>query len=309
MLGRYSKTGITQCQQVKLFPDEEAAVAWFESIVWPWRRKCPCCGGKDRYGGTHKTMPYRCRPCKRFFSVPTGETMQRSKLPLKTRAYAIYLELTSLKGVFSIKLRRDLGIKLDTAWHVLHRIRMSFIQGISNEFAGRVEVEGSYVGGLEMQKRESKKLKAGRVTVGKAAVASIGDRATGKMAAQVAEDTTAATLRGFVYANTKVYAEVHTDDTNAYEGMIGVQRATVIHSVGPFEDGQVSVSGAEPFWAAPKRAYQGVYPYTSKKHLHRYVTQFAGKHNVRHMDTLHKMQHVVAGIMGRRLMYKELVAK
>ncbi len=75
--------------------------------------------------------------------------MQSSKLPLRTWVYAIYLEMTSLKGVSSMKLHRDLGIKQDTAWHLQHRIRTAFIQEIANEFAGPVEVDESYFGGLE----------------------------------------------------------------------------------------------------------------------------------------------------------------
>ena len=49
-------------------------------------------------------MPYRCRARKRYFSLKTGTVMEDSKLSLKKWAWAIYLELTSLKGVSSMKL-------------------------------------------------------------------------------------------------------------------------------------------------------------------------------------------------------------
>ena len=99
-------------------------------------------------------MPYRCRPCKRFFSVRTGTALASSKLPLRTWAYAIYLEMTSLKGVSSMKLHRDLGIRQATAWHLQHRIREAFFQEVLSEFAGPVEVDEAYFGGLEKNKHE-----------------------------------------------------------------------------------------------------------------------------------------------------------
>ena len=66
-------------------------------------------------------MPYRCRSCKVFFSVRTGTALERSKVPLKKWAFAIYLSVTSLKGVSSMKLHRDLDVTQKTAWFMAHR--------------------------------------------------------------------------------------------------------------------------------------------------------------------------------------------
>ncbi|MCY4672211.1 MAG: IS1595 family transposase [Bacteroidetes bacterium] len=183
--GRSYRDGITLLQLQDLFPDEASAQQWFESVVWPDGRKCPRCGGDNTYRGTHKTMPYRCRPCKRTFSVRTGTAMQSSKLPLRTWGYAIYLEMTSLKGVSSMKLHRDLGIKQDTAWHLQHRIQTAFIQEIANEFAGPVEVDESYFGGLEKNKHASKKANLGRGPVDKTAVVGMKDRESNQVTAKV----------------------------------------------------------------------------------------------------------------------------
>ena len=92
-----------------MFPDEAAARRWFEAHVWPEGRRCPRCGGERTYEVAHKSCPYRCPDCKSYFSVKTGTAMERSKVPLRKWVFAIYLELTSLKGVSSLKLRRDLG--------------------------------------------------------------------------------------------------------------------------------------------------------------------------------------------------------
>ncbi len=145
--------------------------------------------------------------------------------------------------------------------------------------------------------------------VGKTAVAGLKDRASGQIRAEVVESTDAATLQQFVYDNTEIGTTIYTDEAHAYKGMIGMQHETVKHSVGEWVNGMAHTNGLESFWRSMfKRAYHGTYHHLSKKHLQRYVHQFAGKHNVRTMDTLEQMQHVVAGMVGKRLMYKTLTA-
>ena len=58
----------------------------------------------------------------------------------------------------------------------------------------------------------------------------------------------------------------------------------------------------------PRRALNGVYHHMSKKHLHRYVREFVGRHNFRDLDTIHQMEAVVRGMDKKRLMYKDLIA-
>ena len=67
-------------------------------------------------------------------------------------------------------------------------------------------------------------------------------------------------------------------------------------------------NGVESFWSMLKRGYHGVYHHMSPKHLQRYVDEFAGRHNIREMDTIDQMRHVVAGLVGKRLLYRDLIA-
>ena len=100
---------------------------------------------------------------------------------------------------------------------------------------------------------------------------------------------------------------VYTDDAAAYKGM-PFEHATVRHSVGEYVDGMAHTNGIESFWSMLKRAHKGVYHKISPKHLQRYVDEFAGRHGIREQDTITQMQNVVAGMVGKRLMYRELVA-
>ena len=126
--------------------------------------------------------------------------MHKSHIPLRKWAIAIYLHLTSLKGVSSMKLHRDIGVSQPTAWYMLQPIRKAW-ESKEPLFAGPLEVDETYLGGKESNKHESKKLKAGRGTVGKATVIGAKDRKTKKVRAKVIKGTNAKTLQGFVLAS------------------------------------------------------------------------------------------------------------
>ena len=101
-------------------------------------------------------------------------------------------------------------------------------------------------------------------------------------------------------------AKVYTDEASAYDGL--PNRESVKHSVAEYVRGQAHTNGVESFWATLKRAHKGTFHKLSAKHLQRYVNEFAGRHNIRSMDTIRQMEHVVAEMVGKRLMYKELIA-
>ena len=122
--GKANREGISIIQLMAMFPDDQAATAYFESLVWPNGRVCPHCGCTDTVeAAATAKMPYRCTGCQKRFSVKVGTALERSPLPLRKWVFAIYLEMTSLKGVSSMKLHRDIGVTQKTAWFMLHRIR------------------------------------------------------------------------------------------------------------------------------------------------------------------------------------------
>ena len=306
--GKSYRNGMTLIEIMDRFPTELAAVKWFESALWPDQRKCGHCGGTKTRKASHKTMPYWCTDCRKYFSVRTGTVLAGSNVKLRKWAIAIYLELTSLKSISSMKLHRDIGVTQGTAWFMLQRIREAWIQDPLSDFAGPVEVDETYLGGRKRNLRKSKRDRGGpRGPDGKMPVLGAKDRASNAVSAKVIENSDRQTVQRFVTEKALPGATVYTDDAAAYKG-IPYRHETVNHSAAEYVRGMAHTNGIESFWSMLKRAHKGTFHKISPKHLHRYINEFAGKHNVRELDTMAQMQELTHRMAGRRLTYRALIA-
>ena len=308
---KHFRKGISLVEIMRMFPDDATAEAWFAEMRWPQGPACPYCGSINVLAGAkHATMAYRCREkgCRKRFSLKTGTVMEASNIGFQKWAIAIYLSLTSLKSVSSMKLHRDLGITQKSAWHMAHRLRRAFAAK-GGPFTGPVEVDETYMGGKRKNMSNAKRRElegTGRGAVGKTAVVGLRDRATNQVRSKVVERTDKPTLQGFVVENTDLAATVYSDDALAYSGLPR-EHETVRHSVSEYVRGMAHTNGIESFWAMLERAHKGTFHKFSPKHLDRYVQEFAGKHNIRDSDIPDQMRGLVERMDGKRLKCRDLI--
>jgi len=292
------------------FPNEESARVYFENKRWGETATCGHCGSTEvTECKNHKPMPYRCKTCRKHFSVRTGTVLAESRLPLQKWLMAMYMMTTARKGISSVQMAKELGVTQKTAWFLAQRIRETWMGNDGNkdnDSNSTVEVDETFIGGKERNKHAKKKLKSGRGTVGKAAVIGMKNR-EGNVVAQPIANTKAYTLQGFIKSNVQQGATVVTDAFTGYKGLNGYNHFTVNHSAGEYVRDQAHTNGIESFWALLKRGHYGIYHYMSTKHLHRYVTEFAYRHNTRELTTMEFIDTTITKSAGKRLKYAELI--
>lgn len=296
----------------KRFHDEQAAYDWVEAHLWPEGPVCPKCGAHhDRVtklqGKSTRIGVYKCKDCRKPFTVKVGTIFEDSHIPLRMWLQAIALLAASKKGISSNQLHRMLGITLKSAWFMSHRIREAMRSGgltppMGTTGSGTVEVDETYFS----KKRDVKKPKGGFQH--KHAILSLVERG-GEVRSFHIDNSTAREITPIVNANVAKEAKIMTDEGTHYKKQFGdyASHETVRHTLGEYVVGHVHTNTVEGYFSIFKRGMKGVYQHCSQKHLHRYLAEFDFRYNARvalGVDDQQRAAKALKGVKGKRLTYR-----
>ncbi len=154
------------------FQDEAEAYKWVEAHLWPHGPQCPRCGVLgDRIhkmqGKSTRIGAYKCRDCRKPFTVKIGTIFEDSHIPMHYWLQAIALLTASKKGISSNQLHRMMGITLKSAWFMSHRIREAMrVGGLKPPMGGDggvVEIDETVYGRAATHPKGRKNLFTGSV--------------------------------------------------------------------------------------------------------------------------------------------------
>lgn len=294
------------------FRDETEAYAKLESIIWPNGPVCVHCGETNRIGllKGSATRPgvYKCYACRKQFRATVGTVFEASHIALRHWLQAVYLMISSKKGVSSNQLHRATGVTLKSAWFMSHRIREAMREphiagGPKLGGSGMtIEADETYIGG-----------KAANRAYGpippKHAVASLVERG-GRVRSFHVPNVTANNLYPIVARHTHADSRFMTDDTSVYSAIGRTFKGgyeTVNHSAKEYVRDDAYTNTAEGYFSILKRGIYGVYQHVSETHLNRYLAEFDFRYSYRvktGFDDMARFDRALAGIVGKRLTYR-----
>ena len=299
--------------------DEDAAVEFMESRRWGDMPRCACCDSTNVYQQMNRDKTereanyrWRCRDCKKQYTVRKGTVFEDSRIPLRHWCFAFWAACSSKKGVSAKQIQRQTGLSYKSALFLMHRIRhaMAPTPEPDPKLDGIVEVDETYVGGKPRKKGWKDPKNRRNNWSNKIRVVGMVQRG-GDIRAEVAASITTKNLRDVVMENVDTTARLITDEYVGYRN-IGKQfqsHETVAHTKGEYARGDVTTNTIEGFFGLLKRKLYGTHHAVSKAHLNRYVYEAAFIYNHRNMDDGARTEAAIRRAVGRRLTYSEPVKR
>ena len=293
---------------------EPLAVAFLERERWGGSPCCPLCGDLDVYRmmtGEQRNKDYRwrCKGCKKMYTVRTGTVLEETRLPLRVWVYCIWKAASSKKGISALQLSREMEITHKSALFVLRRIRHGLTEAAPEKLTGTIEIDEVYVGGRPRFKGQSK---AGRGT-NKTPVIGMVQR-DGDVRFRALERVTADRVGEFIAENADRTCRVISDEFPAYQALelynyFDGGHETVKHSAKEYvrEGTDIHSNSIEGVFSLIQRGIMGTFHSVSRKHLPNYLNEFQFRWNTRKIDDGQRVSRVVKMLDGKRLQYRESV--
>jgi transposase-like protein len=315
---------------IRYFSDVDVCIEFIASLRWlDGKAQCPHCEAKNA-GFLKSRRIWKCRQCRKQFSVKTGTIFEESPIALDKWLMAIWLVVNCKNGISSYEIHRDLRVTQKSAWFMLHRIRLALKSGswakMGSPEGGEVEVDEAFIGGKPRNMHKDRKLRIARAKtetpaelatttrMGKTAIMGMFDRDSRQVRAKVVPNVKRETLQNEILDNIEHGSAIYTDQANAYDTLREKYIHETVNHVDHYVRGQVHTNCLENFWSLMKRGLHGTYVAVEPFHLSRYVDEQVFRFNNRGtkdnpLNDADRFMLAVSQISGKRLTYAELTGK
>lgn len=305
-------------------PTEADAYKLLEEWRWHGKPACPHCGSigshyyltpangatrETRNGGQTERRLWKCRDCRKKFSVLTNTIMHGTHIPVRTWVFVFFELCASKNGIAAREIERRYDLSPKSAWFMLHRIREAMSHGPGADlFSGVVVADETWIGGTPKNRHANKRVGSKQGKTDKTPVVSLVHAETGEVRSKVVANVSSSTLRSVIVEQVRMAkTTLHTDAAGAY-GSFAAELAdhrSVNHTAGEYVRDGVSTNMAENYFSQLKRSIDGTHHHVSPEHLGRYVGEFDFRHSTHDMTDTARVDHLMGRIGGRRLMYSD----
>lgn len=305
----------TLLNAVTFFADPTTCREFLAALRWENGPICPQCHSNCVNLLSTRNI-YKCRTCKKQFSIKVGTIFEDSPIPLEKWLPTAWLIINCKNGVSSYEIARDLGVTQKSAWFMLHRVRLAMQCKTFEKLSGVVEADETFVGGksvnMHLDKLTRKRMNKRRMGgfEGKAIVSGLLSRHTKEARVKVLRNVRQFPIRTNVIENVEKGSTIYTDSLRSYRNLTndGFLHEFIDHTEA-YVRGNVHTNGLENFWSLFKRALKGTYVSVEPFHLQAYADEQAFRFNQRKLNDLERFVIVMSQVIGRRLTYDELIGK
>ena len=299
----------TLMEAIVYFSDLDVCNDFVARLRWTDGPICPRCEGTEHSFLSTRRL-WKCKACKKQFSVKAGTIFEDSPLGLDKWLAAVWLIANSKNGISSHELGRSIGVTQKSSWFMLHRIRLAMQAGSFEKIDGIAEVDETFIGGKARNMHKDKRAVKITGTGGKDKVVVLGvlERG-GEVRGAVVADRTRGTLDPYVRENVEAGSTVYTDALKSYSALSDSYEHETIDHAEEYVRGTVHTNGIENFWSLLKRGLNGTYISVEPFHLFRYLDERMYAFNNRDATDLGRFAGVLSAVSGRRLTWLEVTGK